>query len=183
MLLSPPRSRTVPGFSVRGKAILLLVFCVAVPCASILATDNYEYGDDEYVTITNGISPNGRYAITAHGEGEYGYDNFHLFLTDAVTGARMSVLKEIVEPLDTGAGSYGAKWAGDSHSVVIVYRIDRHEPLKVVSYRIADRQAFLIKGPVDANNEQTRYWGKYCSGAGPSKKTFGTPKQHGEPKT
>jgi len=40
-------------------------------CAgSVLATANYEYGPDEYDTIANGISPDGKYAITAHGGGE-----------------------------------------------------------------------------------------------------------------
>ena len=41
-----------------------------------LATFNYEYGPDEYVTVANGISPDERYAITAHGGGKLGYDKF-----------------------------------------------------------------------------------------------------------
>ena len=66
-----------------------LFFYLSVPlffATGVLATSNYEYGTDEYVTIAKGISPNGKYAITAHGEGELGDENFHLFLTDAVAG-------------------------------------------------------------------------------------------------
>ena len=68
------------------------------------ATDNYEYGQDEYVTIVKGLSPNGSFAITAHGEGEYGYERFHIYLTDARTGKNIGPLEEIAKILDTGAG-------------------------------------------------------------------------------
>jgi hypothetical protein len=148
-----------------------LVFATTVA----FATSNHEYGADEYVTIANGISPNGKYAITAHGEGYLGYDHFHIFLTNAVTGKKIGPLEEIANILDTGADAYCAKWSNDSQDVVIVYRIDRHEPLKVVFYRIAKGRAFPIKGPVDATYEQTAYWGKEGSQSKPSEKVFGTP--------
>ena len=72
-----------------------------------LATSNYNYGADEYVTVAKGISPDARYAITAHGEGDLGYDNFHIYLTNAVTGRKIGPLEEIVGTLDTGAGAVG----------------------------------------------------------------------------
>ncbi len=34
------------------------------------ATSNHEYGPDEYVTVRNGLSPDGKFTITTHGEGE-----------------------------------------------------------------------------------------------------------------
>ena len=117
-----------------------------VPATVALATSNYQYRPDEYVTIAKGISPNGKYAITAHGEGELGCDNFHIFLTDAVTGKKIGPLEEIVETLDTGADAFCAKWSKDSQQVVIIYRVDRHAPLKAVSYHIANGRARLIKG-------------------------------------
>ena len=159
----------------------LLSACVLLLCVSnALATDNYEYGDDEYVTISKGMAPDGKYAITAHGGGEDGYDNFHLFLTDAIGGKKIGPLEEVDGGLDTGADAYAAKWSKDSQQVVIVYRISRHEPLQVVSYRIAKGRAFRIKGPVEANKEQTAYWRKFGAGTMPSKeKTFGTPKASG----
>lgn len=162
--------------SLRVCAVFLTAW-IAIATAA-LATSNYEYGADEYVTIAKGISPDEKYAITAHGEGELGDENFHIFLTDAVTGEKLGPLEEIVEPLDTGADAFCAKWSPDSQHVVIVYRIDRHEPLKAVSYEIKDGKASLVKGPVNATKEQTSYWSKECSESKPSEKIFGTPKKH-----
>jgi len=157
------------------KRVLWLALCGVIFCTSMArATSNYAYGTSEYVTIAKGMSPNRKLAITAHGEGEFGYDNFHIYLTDAVTGKRVGPLEEIVGTLDTGADAFCAQWSADSKSVAIIYRIDRHEPLKVVSYRFGHGRAFLIKGPVDATEEQTQYWGEQCSISQPSEKTFGT---------
>ncbi|HMF80891.1 MAG TPA: hypothetical protein VK562_05760 [Candidatus Acidoferrum sp.] len=49
------------------QRFLLLLLALLLPFGLARATSNYEYGPDEYVTIANGISPDGRYAITAHG--------------------------------------------------------------------------------------------------------------------
>ena len=115
----------------------LLLSLLLLPSSFVLATSNYEYGADEYVTVASGISPDRKYAITAHGSGYLGYDNFHLYLTDAARGKNIGPLEEVVETLDTGANAIAAKWSMDSQQVTIVYRIDRHEPLKAVSYRIS----------------------------------------------
>ncbi len=50
-------------------------------------------------------------------------------------------LQEIKETLDTGADAFAAKWSDDSQQVSVVYRVDRHAPLKAVSYRIVGRRA------------------------------------------
>ena len=109
-----------------NQSKFLYIWSILVSAASAVATSNYNYGRDEYVTIANGISPDGKYAITAHGEGDLGYDNFHIFLTDTETGKKIGPLEEIVKTLDTGAGAFCAQWSQDSQKVVIVYRIDRH---------------------------------------------------------
>jgi hypothetical protein len=159
-----------------------LLFCICailISIAAVLATSNYEYGRDEYVTVNNGISPDGKFAITAHGEGEYGDENFHIYLTDAITGKKIGPLEEIVETLDTGADAFCAKWSQDSQDVVIVYRVDRHAPLKAVSYHISNRRARRIKGPYDVkNNELATYWQRQCSQSKLSPKIFGTPLKH-----
>lgn len=159
--------------------LLLCLYTVLISATAALATSTYEYGRDEYVTIAKGISPNGKYAITAHGEGDMGYDNFHIFLTDAVTGKKIGPLEEIVETLDTGAGAFCAKWSPDSQDTVIVYRVDRHAPLKAVSYHINNRRAHLLKGPFDVTStELISYWQTQCSETKPSEKIFGAPVAH-----
>jgi hypothetical protein len=161
------------------RRLLAFLSIVLLPISAARATANYEYGADEYVTVSNGISPNGKFAITAHGGGDMGYDNFHLYLHDALTGKKIGPLEEVKETLDTGADAFAAKWSKDSQEVMIIYRVDRHEPLKAVSYRIADRRARPIKGPFDVKSEDLiRYWQTYGSHGSPSPKTFGTPLKH-----
>lgn len=150
--------------SVITKYARIAIGCIVCILALIpfgaLATSNHNYGAAEYVTVARGISPDRKYAITAHGEGDLGYDHFHIFLTNAQTGRKIGPLEEIVNTLDTGAGAFCAKWSEDSQHVVIVYRIDRHLPLKSVSYHIGKGRAFLIRGPVNATEEQTAYLGE-----------------------
>jgi hypothetical protein len=159
------------------KHLAILILAVGLPTL-VFATDNYEYSADEYVTITRGISPDGNFAITAHGEGEYGYDHFHLYLTEARTGKNIGPLQEITKILDTGAASYVAKWSGDSKTVAIVWRWSRHDPFLSITYRIAGRRAIpLTKAPVDSDELGT-YWSENCSHSQPTPKRFGTQKAH-----
>lgn len=114
--------------------------------SSAYATSNHEYRPDEFVVIENGKSPNGQYAIAAHGEGELGYDNFHLYLMDGKTGKKIGPLEEVTETLDTGADAFEAKWSPDSLQVSISYRIDRHASV-IIRYRIENRRAYRLSGP------------------------------------
>jgi hypothetical protein len=75
-------------------------FVLGVFAAAALATSNYDYKPGEYVTVSGGKSPDGRYLIATHGEGELGYDNWHVYLMDAVTGKRIGPLEEIKDPLE-----------------------------------------------------------------------------------
>lgn len=166
--------------------IYALFFHLLIPlffAAGVLATSRYEYGADEYVTVVKGISPNGKYAITAHGEGELGDENFHLFLTDTVAGKKLAVLKEIVDTMDTGAGSFCAKWSKDSNKVLIIYMGDMGDrrALKAASYSVSNGQARLVEGPTEVTNEeQSSFWRDQCGAGQPdnwkSEKVFGTPK-------
>jgi len=162
---------------VRNTVLFLLLCTLALPATVALATSNYEYGADEYVTIEKGLSPDHKYAITAHGGGDMGYDHFHIYLHDAATGKKLGPLEEIGEFLDTGPDAYCAQWSKDSQQVTIVWRIDRHEPLKAISYHIANGRASVLKGPGDATKEQTAYWGKQCSKGESTGKVFGTAKK------
>jgi hypothetical protein len=115
------------------------------------ATSNYEYKPDEYVVINGGRSPDGKYSIAAHGKGELGDENFHLYLMDAGSGKKVAILDEVKDTLDTGADAFYAKWSTDSREVSIRYRVDRHEA-QMVRYRIQEDRAHLLSGPtkVDA---------------------------------
>ena len=161
------------------KSLTLIAAILMITSAAALATFNYEYGQDEYVTISNGISPDRKLAITAHGKGEMGYDNFHLYLFDAVTGKKIGPLEEIKEILDTGAGAFGAKWSKDSSQVTIVYRVDRHAPLKAMTYHFAKGHAIpATRQPVDVHDEKLEeFWHACCSDSKPPERTFGTPKR------
>ncbi|PZR72410.1 MAG: hypothetical protein DLM52_12955 [Chthoniobacterales bacterium] len=110
------------------------------------ATSTYQYKEDEYVVITGGRSPDGQYSITAHGEGEYGDENFHLYLTDARTGKKLGQLDEVKDPLDTGADAFHANWSRDSREVSISYRVDRHEAV-ILRYRVESGHARYLSGP------------------------------------
>jgi hypothetical protein len=124
-----------------------------------------------------GISPNGKYAITAHGEGNWATE-FSSLLTDAVAGKKLDVLKEIVDTLDTGADAFCAKWSKDSDKVVIIYRVDRHA-LNAASYSVSNGRARLVEDPSDVTSrEQISYWHDQCSDSKQSEKIFGTPKAH-----
>jgi hypothetical protein len=167
----------VTGMIVWRVALFISVLLLASSFA--LATSNYQYGPAEYVTVANGISPDGKYAITAHGSGELGYDNFHLYLTDAVTAKNTGPLEEIVDTLDTAAYAFSAKWSRDSKQVIVIYRVDRHAPLKAVSYRVTGRRARRIKGPFDVKNDELiNYWQIHSSTTQPSTKIFGVPFKH-----
>jgi hypothetical protein len=125
-------------------ALVCLSFSSLVPLAH--ATSNYTYKPDEYVVVNNGRSPNGQYSIATHGEGELGYDHFHVYLMDARTGKKIGPLEEIKDTLDTGADAFDAEWSADSREVSITYRVDRHVAVKI-RYRIEGRRASRISGP------------------------------------
>ena len=117
---------------------------------SVFATSNREYGPNEYPVVNGGLSPDRKYSIAAHGEGELGYDNFHIYLMDAATGKKIGPLEEIKDTLDTGADAFYAKWSPNSTEVAIRYRIDRREALEV-RYRISKGRATLVHGPTKAD--------------------------------
>jgi len=158
-----------------GALIRRAVVFFLLGLTGALATDNYDYGPDEYVTITDGISPDGKYAITAHGEGDLGYKNFHIFLTNAKTGREIGPLEQISEILDTGAGSYCAIWSKNSKQVTVFWRYSRHEPLQEIIFKIAKNRAFLVQGPMNVDKAYEWYWENHCGYSWPSPRIFGKP--------
>jgi hypothetical protein len=110
------------------------------------ATSNHEYRPDEYLPIVRGVSPDGYYAIAAHGEGYLGYDHFQLYLVDAKTHKPLAGLKEPKEPfVDTGPNAYYAEWSSDSKQVSIIFRAERHLAVRL-RYRVESGRAHLLQG-------------------------------------
>jgi hypothetical protein len=130
--------------SLQLTAIVLSTLTILSSSAD--ATSNYTYKPGEYVTIVDGQSPNGQYSIAAHGDGSYGYEDFHLYLMNAKTEKPVGPLEEIKETLDTGADAFYAKWLANSREVSITYRVDRYVAV-MVRYRIENGRAGLISGP------------------------------------
>jgi hypothetical protein len=129
----------------RMPNMVCVLISIALVCVAH-ATSTYEYKQDEYVAISNGHSPDGQYSIVAHGEGEYGDENFHLHLMDARTSKSLGVLEEIKNVLDTGADAFYAEWSAKSREVAIRYRVDRHVAMMVL-YRVENGHARLLSGP------------------------------------
>jgi hypothetical protein len=123
-----------------------LLFIVAATSAA-LGSSVHEYKPNEYLPIVHGLSPDGRYAIAAHGSSDYlGYEGFQLYLIDAKTHKPLAGLKEPKEPfVDTGANAYYADWSADSKHVSVTFRAERHLAVRL-RYRITDGHVHLIEG-------------------------------------
>jgi len=108
------------------------------------ATSGYTYGEKEYVVVAGGMAPDHRYAIAAHGSGDYGIDDFHLYLLAEPSGKVIGPLEEVTG-FDTGPGSYTAVWSPGSRYVGVLYRGDRHV-VALNLYRIEHGRAYPITG-------------------------------------
>jgi len=133
-------------------ASLAVVACLAASPAG--ATSNYQYGPDEYVVIEDGLAPNKRLSIAAHGSGEYGDEDFHVWLMAEPAHRRLAVLDDMTCPsdgashacLDSGANAYTAVWSPNSRHVAVSFRTNRHM-LQLNIYAIEGRRAVLVSGP------------------------------------
>jgi hypothetical protein len=122
---------------------LSILACSAAPAA---ATSNHTYGPHEYLVIADGTAPNRQFSIAAHGNGQDGYDNFHLYLMAEPDHRRIGPLEEVgPDILDTGPEAYRAVWSQDSRHVGLFYRVDRHI-MAMRLYRIQNRRAYPIAG-------------------------------------
>jgi hypothetical protein len=112
------------------------------------ATSEYTYKKNEYRIIRSGRAPNRQLSITAHGEGEGGYKNFHLYLTVEPTHAPIARLDGVGpdDVLDTGPNAITAVWSPDSRHVAVFHRSDRHI-VEMRLYGIQNRHAQLMSGP------------------------------------
>ncbi len=131
----------------RGCLRLLAVFLAAALAGSpARATSVYEYAKGEYVLIDSGMAPNGHLSLAAHGEGEFGSENFYVYLMAEPAHRRIAALGGITDNLDSGPTAFRAAWAPDSRRVAVAYRIERHVTVTLL-YRIERGRAVEIDGP------------------------------------
>jgi len=121
---------------------LLLLLC-AQP---LVATDNHSYKVHEYATVSGGRSPDGRWSIASHGDGEMGYENFDLYLMREPAHEKPAPLRT-GGSLDTAPLSIIAVWAPDSKHVALLNRSDRHV-LGVRLFTVANGKVQPIKVPL-----------------------------------
>ena len=69
------------------------------------ATDNHEYAKGEYAVIRDGLAPNKRLSLAAHGEGELGDGNFHVWLMTEPAHRKLATLPDIRREGCRNAGS------------------------------------------------------------------------------
>ena len=127
--------------TLKARFSALLFLSTAIPA---LATDNYAYQPGEYVTISEGRSPDGHWSIAAHGDGPYAEDHFDLYLMREPAHDKPTLL-HTGDHLDTGPLSLAALWAPDSSKVAVLYRSDRHVlELRIFSINGGKAQAIEI---------------------------------------
>lgn len=134
----------------KSKCILfaILASLPALALAPARATSVHDYAKGEYAIIRSGLSPNGRMSLAAHGEGEGGAANFHVWLMAEPRHRKLVALDEIGSDnnLDSAPDAYHAFWSENSRFVAVAFRSGRHE-IQLNLYRVGDRRAHLIKGP------------------------------------
>lgn len=130
-----------------GRLILTVALALDAS-APAFATSEHQYAKDEYAILDGGRAPNGKLSVAAHGEGEFGYDHFRVYLMAEPGHRRLAVLADISEAnnLDTAPQAYFAKWSPDSRHVAISFRSERHI-MTMNIYAIAGGRAHLIETP------------------------------------
>lgn len=125
---------------------LVLAALLASAIAPARATDEHEYAKGEYAVIRDGLAPDRAKSLAAHGDGDGGSDNFHVWLMAEPAHRRLTALADIEARLDTGPNAYYAFWSADSRHVAVTYRSDRHV-VELNLYQIEGRRARPVPGP------------------------------------
>ncbi|SFJ99591.1 hypothetical protein [Bradyrhizobium sp. cf659] len=129
------------------RAILALALTLAA-LSPAFATAEHQYAKGEYAIITGGRAPSGKLSIAAHGEGEFGNDDFHLYLMAEPGHRRLAVLDDVSSDniLDTAPDAFHAAWSQDSRTVAVSFRSERHI-VTLNLYAIDGRRARLVDAP------------------------------------
>jgi hypothetical protein len=126
----------------------MLAAPLALAAAPVRATSEHDYADGEYAIIRDGLSPDRRMSLAAHGDGEGGHGNFHVWLMAETAHRRIMQLDDISSEnnLDTAPDAYHGRWSADSRHVAVGFRFDRHQ-VQLNIYDVESRRAYLVRGP------------------------------------
>ncbi len=128
--------------------LVILIIAAGLPLAAAHATSDRTYKKNEFLTITDGLSPDKLLSIAAHGDGDLGSDNFHVYLMKEPGHKKIGPLTEIGdnEYLGTAPEAFWARWSPDSRYVAILYREGRRV-ITLRLYRIENGRAHILSGP------------------------------------
>ena len=121
------------------RLLLTMIVALLGTSAPAHATTVYDYKVNEYVIVDHGRAPNGKLSIAAHGEGQFGSDNFHLYLIAEPAHSPIVTLPSINSSviLDSGPSAFYARWSPDSGHIAIMFRTARHVAVMLL-YEIRD---------------------------------------------
>jgi hypothetical protein len=131
------------------RHILYAMFAapLALAAGPVRATSEHDYAGDEYAIIRDGLSPDRLMSLAAHGDGDGGHENFHIWLMAEPAHRRIMRLDDIGSEnnLDTAPDAYHGQWSADSRHVAVGFRFDRHQ-VQLNIYSIENRRAHLVGG-------------------------------------
>lgn len=131
-----------------------LLVC-AIFCGSLCAQPPYKNG--QYVTITNGISPDHRFALAAHGDGASGTGHFQVYLVSELAHKKVSQVTQLSNMIVAAPKRYEAFWSPDSSHVALSYidRTSQHSNTLEL-FRIENGKAIPIvfRSPLSALTEE-----------------------------
>jgi len=131
------------GHECRVAAAAAMMLACIVP---VRAVSTHAYKPNEYAVIRDGTAPDRQHSVAAHGNGDDGSEDFHLYLMAEPGHKRIGPLEEVgPDILDTGPDAFQAVWSADSRHVALLYRVDRHV-MAMRLYRIESRRAYPVVG-------------------------------------
>lgn len=132
--------------AMKFSAAAVLTFAALLSLAtSSSSRETTRYRKQAFLEVNGGRSPDGRYSIAAHGEGDFGTDNFHLYLMGE-RGRKIGPLEEVKEIYSNAPSDFTASWSPNSHFVTLTYRELRNREALLV-YRVERGRAFPVTGP------------------------------------
>ena len=134
----------------RNALAIVAVLALTAAGGPAYATAEYNYKANEYVIVDHGLAPNNKFSIAAHGTGEGGSEEFHLYVM--AEPEHRPLAPASIDRLEIhfiwipARRLFIARSTANSGHVAIMFRADRHI-LIMVLYALRDSQPHHLKGP------------------------------------